>query len=185
MGKINLNNENQGVGGIFTGNGAGQQNNIGGIQESGGIYTGSGVGQQNNMGGNQEGVPKEDAGSIAGVMQPPIGMGGYVGGFVGGQPQQQEEQQASGYVGGFVGAQQVGGYVSNDLEEVKTGLPAKPSLWTRFKAFLFQEIDLNREITIELTEKEEKVLTEVHDFLFQELSFKGFMNILKIGKDKK
>lgn len=165
MGNINFNNGNQEVGSIFTGD-----------------Y----VGQQNNIGVNQEGTPKEDAGSIAGVMQPPIGMGGYVGGFVGGQQQGEEEiQQASGYVGGFVGTQQAGGYVSNEIEEVKSGLPAKPSLWTRFKAFLFQEVDLTQEITIELTAKEEKVLTEVHDFLFQELSFKGFMNILKIGRDKK
>ena len=36
-----------------------------------------------------------------------------------------------------------------------------------------------------LSSKEEKVLNEVHDFLFQELSFKGFMDILKIGNDKK
>ena len=155
-----------------------------GKQEVGSIFTGDYVEQPNNIGGQQEGGPKENAGSIAGVMQPPIGMGGYVGGFVGGE-QQEDVQQASGYVGGFVGTQQAGGYVSNEIEEVKTGLPAKTSLWTRFKAFLFKEVDLTQEITIELTAKEEKVLSEVHDFLFQELSFKGFMNILKIGRDKK
>lgn len=126
------------------------------IQESGSIFTGDYVGPANRqIGGQQQGAPKEDAGSIAGVMQPPIGMGGYVGGFIGGE-QQENQQQASGYVGGFVGAGQVGGYVSNEIQEVKTGLPAKPSLWTRFKAFLFQEVDLTQEITIELSAKEEK-----------------------------
>ncbi len=154
-----------------------------GKENAGGMYTGEFIGQQNN--GAQQ--PKEDAGSIAGVMQPPVGFGGYVGGFVGGQTQEQN-QQAGGYVGGFIGTQQAQGtgYVSNEIQEIRSkSLPAKPSLWTRFKAFLFQEIDLTQEITIELSAKEEKVLTEVHDFLFQELSFKGFMDILKIGTDRK
>ena len=134
-----------------------------GNEEAGSVFTGEFGGQQNNMGGQQG--PKEDAGSIAGVMQPPVGMGGYVG--------------------GFVGAGQVSGYTANEMQEARAGLPVKPSLWTRFKAFLFQEVDLTQEIAIELSAKEEKVLSEVHDFLFQELSFKGFMNILKIGNDKK
>ena len=34
-----------------------------------------------------------------------------------------------------------------------------------------QEIDLNKPIVLELTPKEEKVLGEVHDFLFQEVKF--------------
>lgn len=153
-----------------------------GNEEAGSVFTGEFGGQQNNIGGQQG--PKEDAGSIAGVMQPPVGMGGYVGGFVGGQ-QQEQSQQASGYVGGFVGAGQVSGYAANEMQEARAELPVKPSLWTRFKAFLFQEVDLTQEISIELSAKEEKVLSEVHDFLFQELSFKGFMNILKIGNDKK
>lgn len=164
MGNINYGNEKEKAGSVFTENYVGQPNNV----------------------GNQQQGPKEDASSIAGVMEPSIGFGGYVGGFVGGQ--QQENQQANGYVGGFVGTEQAksSGYVSNEIQEARSkSLPAKPSLWTRFKAFLFQEVDLTKEITIELSAKEEKVLTEVHDFLFQELSFKGFMNILNIGNDKK
>ncbi len=97
-------------------------------EEAGSVFTGEFGGQQNNMGGQQG--PKEDAGSIAGVMQPPVGMGGYVGGFVGGQ--QEQSQQASGYVGGFVGAGQVSGYTANEMQEARAGLPVKPSLWTRF-----------------------------------------------------
>lgn len=152
----------------------------------GSIFTGDYKGEQNDFSGQQKQAPKEEAGSIAGVMQPPIGFGGYVGGYVG--EQQDNSQQAGEYVGGFIGTDQVqaSGHVSNDMK-ISAGSKAlvKPSLWTRFKAFLFQEIDLTQEITIELSAKEHKVLTEIHDFLFQELSFKGFMNILKIGTDKK
>ena len=75
---------------------------------------------------------------------------------------------------------------NDDVEEFdEKKLPVKRGLWSRFKSFLFQEIDLTSEVKIELSSKEEKVLNEVHDFLFQELSFKGFMDILKIGNDKK
>lgn len=57
-------------------------------------------------------------------------------------------------------------------EEVKeNNLPATVSRWGKFKSFLFQEIDFNKPIVLELTPKEEKVLTEVHDFLFQEVKF--------------
>lgn len=50
-------------------------------------------------------------------------------------------------------------------------LPAEVGLWGKVKGFLFQEIDLNKPIVLELTPKEEKVLGEVHDFLFQEVKF--------------
>lgn len=122
----------------------------------------------------------------------------YVGGFVGEQPQ----ENANGYVGGLVGGQPqigqfggiFGGQTQGEVKEqaqnigygtvtggqtVSKNLPAKQTFWSKFKSFLFQEIDLNQEIKIELSPKEEKVLTEVHDFLFQEISFKGFMNIFK------
>ena len=56
------------------------------------------------------------------------------------------------------------------------------AIWSRIKSFLFQEIDLKQEIRIELSPKEEKVLNEVHDFLFQEVSFKGFKRSLKNNK---
>ena len=41
---------------------------------------------------------------------------------------------------------------------------------TKMKKF-FNELDWNKPIVLELTPKEEKVLTEVHDFLFQEVKF--------------
>lgn len=52
-----------------------------------------------------------------------------------------------------------------------SNLPTKVGMWSRFKGFLFQEIDLNKPIVLELTPREEKVLGEVHDFLFQEVKF--------------
>lgn len=56
-------------------------------------------------------------------------------------------------------------------ENAGNNLPTQVGIWGKVKNFLFQEIDLNKPIVVELTPKEEKVLTEVHDFLFQELKF--------------
>ena len=50
-------------------------------------------------------------------------------------------------------------------------LPAKIGVWSKIRSFLFQEIDLNAPIVLELTPKQEKVFGEVHDFLFQEVKF--------------
>lgn len=61
--------------------------------------------------------------------------------------------------------------VSSSSATTGTNLPAVVGLWSKVKNFLFREIDLNKPIVLELTPKEEKVLTEVHDFLFQEVKF--------------
>ena len=50
-------------------------------------------------------------------------------------------------------------------------LPAVVGMWSKIKNFLATEIDFSRPIVLELTPMEEKVLTEVHDFLFQEIKF--------------
>lgn len=50
-------------------------------------------------------------------------------------------------------------------------LPMVVGVWGKIKNFLFKEIDWDKPIVLELTPKEEKVLTEVHDFLFQEVKF--------------
>lgn len=50
-------------------------------------------------------------------------------------------------------------------------LPMVVGVWGKLKRVLTKEIDWNKPIVLELTEKEEKVLTEVHDFLFQEIKF--------------
>ena len=58
------------------------------------------------------------------------------------------------------------------VESANSGnLPMVVGVWGKIKNVLFNEIDWNKPIVLELTEKEEKVLTEVHDFLFQEVKF--------------
>ena len=74
-------------------------------------------------------------------------------------------------------------------ENAESNLPAEVGVWGKVKNFLFQEIDLNAPIVLELTPKEEKVLTEVHNFLFQEVKFPElhdflFQEITLFGKNK-
>lgn len=61
-------------------------------------------------------------------------------------------------------------------------LPIKPSVWSRIKSFLFQEIDLYAPIKVELTPYQQKVEDEINEFLHQEVSFKGFFNLFKGNK---
>ena len=58
----------------------------------------------------------------------------------------------------------------------------KQGLWSRVKAFLFQEIDLTAPIKVELTPYQQKVEDEINEFLHQEVSFKGIFNIFKGNK---
>ena len=60
---------------------------------------------------------------------------------------------------------------SVENQQAGSALPTNIGVWTKIKSFLFQEIDLTKPIVLELTPKEEKVLNEVHDFLFQEIKF--------------
>ena len=62
-------------------------------------------------------------------------------------------------------------------------LPTKFGMWSKVKSFLFNEIGFSRSEVWEVSPKEEKVLTEVHDFLFQEISFSGLFSLGK-GKNK-
>ena len=131
------------------------------------------------------GMPQEKADSLAGVIQNP----GYVGGFFGttNSNANAPAQQVNTYVGGYIDATQNYGTAQQDysysntqyVEQAGTNLPVKRGFWSKVKSFLFE-----KEVSIELTKKEQKVLTEVHDFLFQDISIKGFMDILKIGKKK-
>lgn len=78
----------------------------------------------------------------------------------------------------------------NETNQAGSALPSKPSVWSKVKGFLFQEINLNKPIVLELTPKEEKVLNEVHDFLFQEIRFPElhdflFQEITFFGKKNK
>ena len=58
-------------------------------------------------------------------------------------------------------------------------LPVKQSPWTRIKNFLFKEIDLTAPIKVELTPYQQKVEDEINEFLHQEISIKGFFELLR------
>ncbi len=58
-------------------------------------------------------------------------------------------------------------------------LPAKPSTWSKIRSFLFQEIDWNAPIKIELTPYQQKIENEINEFLHQEISIKGFWNLIR------
>ncbi len=72
------------------------------------------------------------------------------------------------------------------IRSLGNNLPTKVGFWNKFKAFWLQDIDWNKEIKVELTPYQQKVEDEineflhqditwgkVHDFLFQEVSFKS------------
>ena len=65
-----------------------------------------------------------------------------------------------------------------NLNQYDKSLPTEIGVWGKVKNFLFQEIDLLAPVVLELTPKEEKVLTEVHDFLFQEVNFQPVKDFL-------
>ena len=56
-------------------------------------------------------------------------------------------------------------------------LPTKPSVWSKIRSFLFQEIDLTAPIKVELTPYQQKVENEINEFLHQEISFKGIAKL--------
>lgn len=60
-------------------------------------------------------------------------------------------------------------------------LPTKPSVWSKIRSFLFQEIDLTAPIKVELTPYQQKVEDEINEFLHQEITFKGFFDLV-LGK---
>ena len=57
-------------------------------------------------------------------------------------------------------------------------LPVKPSVWTKIRSFLFQDISWTAPIKVELTPYQQKVEDEINEFLHQEISFKGFFNLV-------
>ena len=56
---------------------------------------------------------------------------------------------------------------------------AKQGVWSKVKSFLFQEINLNAPIKVELTPYQQKVENEINEFLHQEITFKGIVNFFK------
>ena len=96
----------------------------------------------------------------------------------------EETKTVSGVYGGVTTEGCENNNISAENVEEVSNLPAKQGIWSKVKAFLFQEIDWNKEIKIELTPAQQKVEDEinaflhqeitwekVHDFLFQEITF--------------
>lgn len=95
---------------------------------------------------------------------------------------EEKSEYAGKYIDADTGVQAVENATdANDLID-KGALPTKFGMWSKVKSFLFQEIGIGKKVVLELSPKEEKVLTEVHDFLFQEISFSG---LFSLGKGKK
>ena len=59
-----------------------------------------------------------------------------------------------------------------------SNLPAKVGFWNKFKAFWLQEIDWNKEIKVELTPYQQKVEDEINEFLHQEITWKKVHDFL-------
>lgn len=73
--------------------------------------------------------------------------------------------------------------VFNTFEPIeKEKAITKQGLWSKVKAFLFQEIDLTAPIKVELTPYQQKVEDEINAFLHQEVTFKGIVNFFKGNK---
>ena len=65
------------------------------------------------------------------------------------------------------------------FKKVEAGsLPTKPSVWTKIRSFLFQDIAWTAPIKVELTPYQQKVEDEINEFLHQEITFKGFFNLV-------
>lgn len=56
--------------------------------------------------------------------------------------------------------------------EENQSLPVKLGFWSKFKAFMLQDI------TVELTPYQQKVEDEINDFLHQEITWQGVKNFL-------
>lgn len=85
------------------------------------------------------------------------------------------EVKVSGVYGGveFGGTEQAGTTAGSG-----SNLPVQTGFWTKVKSFLFQEIDWNKEIKVELTPYEQKVEKEVNDFLHQEITWQKIHDFL-------
>ena len=99
-----------------------------------------------------------------------------------------DSEKINGVSGVFEGAEIEENNPENagTIMNVGGNLPTKAGFWSKFKAFWLQEIDWNKEIKVELTPYQQKVEDEineflhqeitwgkVHDFLFQEVSFRS------------
>ena len=96
------------------------------------------------------------------------------------QPVEQPNQE--NIVGPQVQAESVTGTVFTKVEAAN--LPVKQSVWSKIRTFLFQDVKWSAPIKIQLTPYKEKIEDEINEFLHQEISFKGFFDLV-FDKNKK
>jgi len=72
---------------------------------------------------------------------------------------------------GGIGTDATSTVVGTEFKPVENALPVKTGLWSKVKAFLFQEIDWNKEIKVELTPYQQKVEDEINEFLHKEITW--------------
>ena len=91
-----------------------------------------------------------------------------------------EENKQNGVFGGisFEGESNQENQSTTFKKVTAESLPTKPSMWSKIRSFLFQEIDWNAPVKIKLTPYQKKIEDEINDFLHQEISFKGFWDLI-------
>ena len=78
--------------------------------------------------------------------------------------------------------------MGNMFKPVETTLPAKPSFWSRCKAFWLQDAEeyLNSDFKVTLTPAQQKFEDDLNAFLYQEITWKQIHDFLfqevKFGK---
>lgn len=81
--------------------------------------------------------------------------------------------------------------MSNMFKPVETTLPAKPSFWSRCKAFWLQDAEeyLNSDFKVTLTPAQQKFEDDLNAFLHQEITWQQIHDFLfqevKFGKKDK
>ena len=70
--------------------------------------------------------------------------------------------------------------MSDMFKPVETTLPAKPSFWSRCKAFWLQDAEeyLNSDFTVTLTPAQQKFEDDLNAFLYQEITWKQIRDFL-------
>ena len=70
--------------------------------------------------------------------------------------------------------------MGNMFKPVETTLPAKPSFWSRCKAFWLQDAEeyLNSDFKVTLTPAQQKFEDDLNAFLYQEITWKQIHDFL-------
>lgn len=88
----------------------------------------------------------------------------------------------------FDNNQNSNGSMQENAGTIRTSVPAKVTVWSKFRNFMLQDIPWDTELKITLTPHQQKVENEVNDFLHQEITWGKVYDFLfqevKFGKNK-